>query len=166
MIYSSTSDFSMLIRVISEYCVELVVVREYTPILGLTRRGSFAVVEIERGSQDDSKCLTGILCEKGCSCSYCTLILVLLKQAVIEGCTTLWQNYLICMKCKVYQAVNIVNIEERNAKIDEIFYPDNEFGKPFHGLQSSHRQMMYYKKKFGFLVSISSHTVLFQLLLL
>ena len=70
------------------------------------------------------------------------------------------------MKCKVYQAVNIVNIEERNAKIDEIFYPDNEFGKPFHGLQSSHRQMMYYKKKFGFLVSISSHTVLFQLLLL
>lgn len=75
-------------------------------------------------------------------------------QGVIEGTMTLWQQHLDCIHSAVNQVLTEAGVNLASVPgLEVIFDPEGEFGHPFSGLETQHRQMKYYKQHLGLVVS-------------
>ena len=74
-------------------------------------------------------------------------------QGIIDNVTELCQNHLSAIHCAVTQAITNAGLSPNDIEgLNDIFSTDNEFGRPFFGLETQHQQFKFYRENFKIVV--------------
>lgn len=74
-------------------------------------------------------------------------------QGLLEGITSLCQQRLSSIQKAVNTVLTGARISTTSIRgLDDIFYPEGQFGQPFKGLETQHQQLKFFKAQFLFVV--------------